>query len=208
MNPTYENSVFINCPFDTRYKPLFNAEIFAIHDCGFTARCALEVSNSAKNRLQKIIEIISHCKYGLHDISRTGISSKTHLPRFNMPLELGIFLGCSHFGTGEQKAKACLIMDQDEFRYRKFISDISGQDIVAHKNSSEKAIHEIRGWLRTESKRTNIPGGAEIYKRYTLFQKQLPAIRKRLRIKPNEFTFVDFTYIVSDWLKENPLNNI
>jgi hypothetical protein len=205
MTLTYENSVFINCPFDTRYKPLFNAEIFAIHDCGFTARCALEVSNSAKNRLQKIIDIISQCKYGLHDISRTGISSKTGLPRFNMPLELGIFLGCSHFGTAEHKAKACLIMDQDEFRYRKFISDISGQDIVAHNNSSEKAIHEIRGWLRTESKRTNIPGGAEIYKRYTRFQKQLSEIRKRLRIKPNEFTFVDFTYIVSDWLKENPL---
>jgi hypothetical protein len=205
MSPAYENSVFINCPFDTRYKPLFNAEIFTIHDCGFTARCALEVSNSAKNRLQKIIDIVSQCKYGLHDISRTGISSKTGLPRFNMPLELGIFLGCSHFGTEEHKAKACLIMDQDEFRYRKFISDISGQDIVAHNNSAEKAIHEIRGWLRTESKRTNIPGGAEIYKRYVRFQKQLPAIRKRLHIKPDEIIFVDFTYIVSDWLKENPL---
>jgi hypothetical protein len=32
-----------------------------------------------------------------------------------MPLELGIFLGCSHFGTAEHKAKACLIMDRMNF---------------------------------------------------------------------------------------------
>ena len=37
----YSDHVFINCPFDDQYKPLFNAIVFAIHDCGFVARCWL-----------------------------------------------------------------------------------------------------------------------------------------------------------------------
>jgi hypothetical protein len=122
-----------------------------------------------------------------------------------MPLELGIFLGCSHFGTGEHKAKVCLIMDQDEFRYRKFISDISGQDIVAHKKSTEKVIHEIRGWLKTESRRSNIPGGDKIYERYADFRKKLPLFCKERHIKLNEFTFIDFSHAIISWLEENPL---
>src|SRR5262249_5963635 len=30
------------------------------------------------------------CKYGIHDISRTEVTSASGLPRFNMPLELGV----------------------------------------------------------------------------------------------------------------------
>jgi hypothetical protein len=37
----YEYSVFVNCPFDAEYRPLFHAIVFAIHDCGFAARSAL-----------------------------------------------------------------------------------------------------------------------------------------------------------------------
>ena len=40
--PTYNNSVFINCPFDDDYRSLFRALVFAIEACGFGARCALE----------------------------------------------------------------------------------------------------------------------------------------------------------------------
>ena len=32
--------VFINCPFDEQYKPLFHAAVFAVIDCGFIPRCA------------------------------------------------------------------------------------------------------------------------------------------------------------------------
>lgn len=32
---SYDTDVFINCPFDDDYKPLFDAVVFAVHDCGF-----------------------------------------------------------------------------------------------------------------------------------------------------------------------------
>jgi len=201
MSAHYEDNVFINCPFDDEYKAIFDAVIFAVHDAGFVARCALEITDAAQNRFDKIVEIISECKYGIHDISRTELDPINALPRFNMPLELGIFLGGSKFGGTKDRMKMCMILDKEQYRYQKFVSDIAGQDIFAHDNDPKKAIEKVRNWLRTASKRTNIPGGSKIYERYTLFEKDLPDICKELNIQIREFTFVDFTYVIIEWLR-------
>jgi len=37
---TSPEDVFINCPFDERYRALFHALIFAIYACGFRARAS------------------------------------------------------------------------------------------------------------------------------------------------------------------------
>jgi hypothetical protein len=87
----YTNSVFLNVPFDKTYKPLFDAAVFAIYDCGFVARCAREDEDSSRIRVEKIYDLIAESKYGIHDISRVTLDSKYGLPRFNMPLELGMF---------------------------------------------------------------------------------------------------------------------
>jgi hypothetical protein len=201
VSANYEDNVFINCPFDDEYKAIFDAVIFAVHDAGFVARCALEISDAAQNRFDKIVGIISECKYGIHDISRTELDPINFLPRFNMPLELGIFLGCGKFGGVKDRMKMCMILDKEQYRYQKFLSDIAGQDIFAHDNEPKKAIEKVRNWLRTASKRTNIPGGSKIYERYTLFEKDLPNICKELNIQVRELTFVDFIYIIIEWLK-------
>ena len=54
----YDVSVFLNCPFDDGYRPLLHAAIFAIQDCGFLARTALEDVGSGETRLDKIARII------------------------------------------------------------------------------------------------------------------------------------------------------
>ena len=66
----YNDNVFINCPFDSTYKPLFDAMVFAVHDCGFIARCALEEGDASEVRIDKIYSIIADSCYGIHDISR------------------------------------------------------------------------------------------------------------------------------------------
>src|SRR5438270_470458 len=108
---------------------MFNAIVFAVSYLGFAPRCALEVDDSSENRLDKIMRIIEECQYGLHDISAVSLGTGTNLPRFNMPLELGLYLGCKRYGGAQQRRKACLGMDSDQYRYRASISDISGQDI-------------------------------------------------------------------------------
>ncbi|MCH7713058.1 MAG: hypothetical protein IIC99_05500 [Chloroflexi bacterium] len=121
---SYNDNVFINCPFDISYKPIFDALVFTIYDCGFVARCSLEEDAAGEARLTKIIDIVSECRYSVNDISRTELDPATGLPRFNMPFELGLFLGARSFGGKVQRAKRCLIIDKEQYRYQQFLSDL------------------------------------------------------------------------------------
>ncbi len=198
----YEQNVFINCPFDGQYEPLFQAAVFAVQLAGFTPRCALETSNAGQFRLAKIMDIISECRYGIHDISRTEMGSN-RLPRFNMPLELGLDLGSKRYGTGRLKDKRLLVMDRKRHRYQKFISDIAGQDIESHSNSRNQLIRSIRDWLSTETRAPTIPGGSYISMRYRAFQKVLPDLCKSMRLSLGQLTFGDLSRLIRIWLEEN-----
>jgi hypothetical protein len=52
------HSVFVNCPFDEAYKPLFDSLVFTVHDCGIFVRCALETTDSGEIPFQKICQLI------------------------------------------------------------------------------------------------------------------------------------------------------
>lgn len=200
----YESNVFINCPFDDPYRPLFEALVFAVHDCGYIARCALEVDDASQVRIEKIAKIIAACRFGIHDISRTEPDKTTGLPRFNMPLELGMFLGAKRFGGAKQKRKTCLILDVDRYRFQQFISDIAGQDIHAHGIDTTRGITIVRNWLSDATPvPIKIPGGARIASRYQLFRKDLPAMCQTLDLNMNELTFNDYVVQVEEWLKLN-----
>lgn len=204
MATDYAYSVFVNCPFDTEYRPLFEAIVFAIHDCGYIARCALEVDDSSEVRIEKIARIIAACKVGVHDISRTELDPNNSLPRFNMPLELGLFIGAKRFGRSEQRTKICLILDTEKYRYQKFVSDIAGQDIVAHSGVPSEAIKAVRNCLRGPTPKTvKIPGGVVIAKRYELFRRELPLMCERLKLDEAELTFSEYVLQVEEWLKLN-----
>jgi hypothetical protein len=199
----YDYNVFVNCPFDKDYAPLFDAVIFAVHDCGFVARCALEVEDSALVRIEKIFHIIMDCRYGIHDISRTELDDENKLPRSNMPLELGVFLGARRFGRGRQREKACLIVDKDQYRYQKYCSDIAGQDIKAHDGDVKKAVCRVRDWLSSAptSKDVRVPSGSRIFSRYEAFLGDLPALCEELDLDRDELIYNDYTTLVAAWLK-------
>lgn len=198
----YDRNVFINCPFDAEYTPLFEAIVFAVSDAGFRPKCARERLDSSQVRLQKIIELIAASRYSIHDLSRTALDSATALPRFNMPLELGIDLGCKAYNADCQD-KSLLIFDSEEYRFQKFVSDISGQDIQQHSNSPKTAVSRVRNWLRTESGQSEMPGGASIYARYEAFRAELPSICSELRLDFTDLVFADFSHTIARWLREH-----
>jgi len=118
-----------------------------------------------------------------------------------MPFELGLFVGAKEYGTEDQKKKICLITDTEKYRFQKFLSDIGGQDIQAHKGNPKEAISLLCKWLRTASKRENIPGGEEVNKRYNLFKEYLPGLCSQYKIKKDEMVFFDYCTFISAWLK-------
>lgn len=204
MPAAYEDSVFLNVPFDKKYGRLFDALVFAVHDCGFTARSALEVDDSGQARVAKILDIIEQSKFGIHDISRAGIDRNTGLARFNMPLELGLFLGAKRYGSVQDRQKRCLVLDRDRYRYRNFCSDIAGQDIRAHNDRPREAIRAVRDWLSTHKTAVQMPGGKAIFDRYERFRAQLRIQATDLQLDSQELTFGDYTKMVVGWLTKNP----
>jgi len=202
MIKDYTSNVFINCPFDEKYSEIRDAIVFAVFDCGFIPRCALEEDNGGHVRFDKIKRLIANSKFGIHDISRTELDTNTNLPRFNMPLELGVFIGAAKFGDTQQKKKNTLILDREPYRYQVFLSDIAGQDIRSHNNNAAEAITHVRNWLNSASGRKTIPGGAAILGRYNKFTSELPAICRALELEVNEVTYNDYCNFASDWLQE------
>lgn len=203
---THDKDVFINCPFDRKYRPIMSGLLFAVHDCGFRVRCALEIEDSGEIRVQKILRIIGESPYAIHDISRVDLDAATGLPRFNMPLELGLYLGAKKFGDHAQQAKRCIILDHDQFRYQKFCSDIAGQDIRAHRGKSHLAIEIVRNWLSTTPAAEDmvIPSGSVIAARYRAYRTALPMACAKLQLNPRKLTFRDDVTLTVAWLKENP----
>ena len=197
-----DRDVFINCPFDDDYRPLFQALMFAVAGCGFVPRCSLEAADSGDVRIDKITKIIGECRYGIHDLPRVELSSGNNLPRFNMPFELGLFLGARRFGPPKQRRKVCLVLDSAPYRYQAFLSDIAGQDIRTHGNEARRIVAHIRDWLRDSSQDSSIPGGDEIHRWYEKFQSRLPRLCRTARLVPKELTFLDLSTLISEWLSD------
>jgi hypothetical protein len=183
--------------------------VFAVHDCGFWARCALETADSGEERIRKIKRIIRECRYGIHDISRVELDGVNHLPRFNMPLELGLFLGAQEYGVGEQSCKQSLVLDTERYRYQKFCSDIAGQDIRAHNGEPLKLIAAVRAMLSTAlDGRTRMPGPTAIRNRFNQFRADLPVLSRHMHVKVSELQFVEFRTMVEEWLAGHPLPGV
>ncbi|SCB46994.1 hypothetical protein [Rhizobium multihospitium] len=192
--------VFVNCPFDAQYRDFFYAIVFTVIRSGFVARCALETDNSADNRFDKICQIIKECRYGIHDISRTETDGNPPLPRFNMPLELGVFLGAKKYGGPAHRSKSCIIFDREQYRFQRFISDIAGQDIHAHGGDTRRLITELATWLRTQSRDQKVPGGIAIAEEFESFNAVLPDIYAARQLHPSEVTFGDYNEVVVEYL--------
>jgi hypothetical protein len=121
-----------------------------------------------------------------------------------MPFETGVFFAAKRFGTGQQKRKLALIFDKSAYRYRKFLSDISGQDISAHNGTAKIAISRIRGWLDTcQGGKYSLPGGDYINKKYRRFSRNLPIASRNLNLKPDELTYPDACRAIEAWLRDN-----
>lgn len=200
--PLYDRSVFINCPFDAMYWPILEAITFTVVECGFVPRCSLDTDDGSQVRIQKINSLIGSCRLAIHDISRTESDGDPPLPRFNMPLELGIFIGAKEFGNRAQKRKAAVIMDAEPYRYQRFVSDIAGQDIRAHAGEVPGAITHVRNFLLSYSPPSQaLPGPERIAERYADFQEELPELCSVLHMNPAKLTFLDLTRVIRGYIE-------
>lgn len=199
--PKFDNSVFINCPFDDEYAPMHEAIIFTIKAMGFEPRSSRELDDGGV-RVVKILKIISECRYGIHDISRTELDVLNALPRFNMPFELGLDMGCREFGSPKQKQKCLKILDVEDYRYQKFLSDLGGQDPVGHANDPYRVIAIVRDWLAVANRDKHFPSPTRLHRHYDLFVRELPDLCHRWDLDEYSLSFIDYVKMVDCYVRE------
>lgn len=193
-NDLRARSVFINCPFDAAYQSQFDALVFTIAYCGFQVRSALEIVDSGELRLAKILALIEASRFSVHDISRVEPDAVTGLPRFNMPIELGIAIGVKHLGRSRLRDHCLLVLDgertNDQFRYQRYASDLAGVDIKTHGGTIPRTIAAVREFLTPHSD-LQLPGAAAILAALSNFETELPAMAADAHQAIAELTFVD-----------------
>lgn len=124
-----DRNIFLNVPFDTRYQSLFIALIAGLTCLGRTPRCVLEIADSGPDRLQRIVDLIAICGASVHDLSRVSLSTAGgfRVPRFNMPLELGIACLLARLSSHR-----VVILEEKRHRLQVSLSDLAGHDPHIH----------------------------------------------------------------------------
>lgn len=190
MSDDRSSGVFINCPFDAAYRPLFDAIVFAVIYCGLEARSGLQIVDAGQPRLNKIMRQIEQSRFSIHDISRVGLDAHNQLPRFNMPLELGLALGMKHLGRKALRDHVVIIMDSEPNRYHQFASDLAGVDINHHGNEPAQVVTCIRNAL-ADNLPHPLPSAGFINAARNAFEQALPDMAARAQQDPAELTFND-----------------
>ncbi len=200
VSSLHEDAVFINCPFTDDYKKLFHCIIFCVLACGFRPRSALEAGDAGDIRLDKIVRLIKESQYSIHDLSAVELDSINLLPRFNMPFELGLVIGCKKLAGSKYTNRPILIMERSAYTSQKCLSDIAGQDLKSHDRSEARITNIVRTWLLQQSKRQDIPGHLRIHNAFVSFYGELPDLCNAAGIDDDEISYPDFVYLAQQWL--------
>jgi len=196
---SFETTIFINCPFDNDYKPLKDVMLFTVIYCGLSP-IMCQTSDSGQTRVDEIKQMINVSKFCIHDLSRMEIIDD----RFNMPFELGLDLGCKHFGNENHKTKKCLIFEKEKYRIKSVLSDLAGNDIYTHNNEPEELVSELRNWLKINLTGKVIFGGEKIWQEYNLFKTYFETAAKEnghSKKYMGKIPYTEFIEYINDWIK-------
>jgi hypothetical protein len=202
-----KDSVFINCPFTDDYKEFFHSIVFTVLSCGFRPRTAMEAGDAGDVRLDKIVRLIVESPYSIHDLSAVELDKKNKLPRFNMPFELGLVIGCKKIAGSQFSRRPVLIMERKSYTTQKCLSDIAGQDLKAHDGSVARIITCVRTWLLQQSGRSNIPGQVRVQNAFQDFYRVLPDLCEEAELDITDLSYSDFVILAQQWLVERNAQN-
>lgn len=161
-------SVFLNIPYDTGFEDLYLAYIVGLTQLGLRINVTLAVPN--QGRLDAIIGLIEASDFSIHDLSRVELSRG--VPRFNMPLELGLALLHS---KRSRKPHGVYIFDKKPYQAQRSTSDVNGIDPQIHSAHPKDLMIGLRNVFRQPGDVTTVP---EMLASFHALKKKLPAIRR------------------------------
>ena len=164
---TRVQSVFLNIPYDAQFEELYLAYIVGLTQLGLKINATLALPN--QDRLKRIVGLIEKSDVSIHDLSR--IESSSGVPRFNMPLELGLALFRSHVTRGRHRV---FVFEKKAYRVQRSTSDVNGIDPQIHKGRPKGVMAGLRN-IFYQSDGTTVP---EMLSSYRAVKRKLPELRR------------------------------
>jgi len=161
-------SVFLNVPYDHEFESLYLAYVVGLTQLGLGINAALAVPN--QGRLGTIIRLIEKSDFSIHDLSRVEVSGG--VPRFNMPVELGLALYRSHVTHGKHRV---FIFERKQYRAQRSTSDVNGIDPQIHKGTIKGLMSGLRNIFRQPHDVTTVP---EMLASYYAVKHRVPELRR------------------------------
>lgn len=161
-------SVFLNIPYDNAFEELYLAYIVGLTQLGLRVNATLAVPN--QGRLDTIIQLIEESDFSIHDLSR--IEASHGVPRFNMPVELGLALYRSHITKGKHRV---FIFESNPYPTQRSTSDVNGIDPQIHHGTPKGLMGGLRNILRQPGDVTTVP---EMLASYRAVKRKLPEFRR------------------------------
>ena len=161
-------SVFLNIPYDKQFEDLYLAYIVGLTQLGLRVNATLAVPN--QGRLEAIIQLIERSDFSIHDLSRIELSEG--IPRFNMPVELGLALYRSHIAKGRHRV---FVFETKSYRAQRSTSDINGIDPQIHGGTPKGVMAGLRNIFRQPGNVTTVP---EMLASYRSLKRKVPELRR------------------------------
>lgn len=191
--------VFLNVPYDYEHIKFVDAYIMSIFDCGFIPVLAAQNLDCSKTRIEKIADEILECRYSVHDLSLKA--TDTSEPRLNMAFELGMAFGVAKARGNE---RPYIVMTDSQYGWQRYISDISGFDIVYHDFNIDQAIAGIRSFFVSVTPNTWMPTVDDISSKLQAFYVKL---HKVTGLDTYNITFGEKTLLMCAYLLEQDAAN-
>lgn len=160
-------SVFLNIPYDLGFEDLYLAYIVGLTQLGLRVNATVAVPN--QGWLDTIIGLIEESNSSIHDLSRIELSNG--IPRFNMPVELGLALYRSHVTEGRHRV---YVFERKAYRAQRSTSDINGIDPKIHNGTAKGVMAGLRNIFRQPGDVTTVP---EMLTSYRSVRKKLSDLR-------------------------------
>lgn len=164
-------AVFLNIPYDERFRRLYLAYIVGLTHLGLQPKATLGIPGGER-RLDRILTLIQSCRYSIHDLSRVELDRNSPpTPRFNMPLELGMTVTWERLNKGRH---TWFVFESHTRRLQKSMSDLDGTDPNIHDGTVEGVMRELcNAFVRSRGQRPAVPAMLQTYR---ITSRQVPSV--------------------------------
>jgi len=156
---------------------------------GLRPRATLEIPSPTR-RLDRILELLSACRYSFHDLSRVQLSGGA--PRFNMPFEVGLAVATARWRPAHQ----WFLLEARPYRVQQTLSDLGGTDAYIHGDGPRRLLIALTDALVRAAKQPTL---AELCRMFQLLSAEATGIRRNYGTLFGARAFRDLVVVAVDF---------